>query len=144
MSDKPFPVPTVQYTKLFVNGQFCESKAKRTFASINPYTGQTVASIQEAGRDDVDWTVKCARKAFTEWKQLDASQRGRLLTKLGDLIEANLETIAVGGDDRTVLISLLIPLPGTGFAREWNPHHGKPAHGWSSSSNISILRRTCR
>ena len=90
-----FPKPTVEYTKLFVNGQFCESKLKRTFVSTNPFTGEPVANIQEANRDDVDWTVKCARKAFTTWSELDASQRGRLLYQLADLIEKHLENIAV-------------------------------------------------
>ena len=95
MSTTPVPVPTVKFTQLFYYGQFCDSKSKQTFASVNPYTGKVVANIQEANLEDVDAAVKLAGKAFTEWRKLDASRRGRLLTRLGDLIEENLTTIAV-------------------------------------------------
>jgi acyl-CoA reductase-like NAD-dependent aldehyde dehydrogenase len=50
--------------------------------------GQAVAATQE----DVDFAVSSARNAYnTVWKGLDASQRGRLMNKLADLIEANSE-----------------------------------------------------
>lgn len=94
---KRFATPSVKYTQLFINGQFVNSRLGRSFTSTNPFTGEVVASLQEAGQEDVDAAVKCARKAFsgTEWRAIDASKRGRLLHQLGDLVEEHLETIAV-------------------------------------------------
>lgn len=92
---KRFATPSVKYTQLFINGQFVNSRLGRSFTSTNPFTGEVVASLQEAGQEDVDAAVKNARKAFTEWRAIDASKRGRLLHQLGDLVEEHLETIAV-------------------------------------------------
>ncbi|XP_017460884.1 PREDICTED: aldehyde dehydrogenase family 2 member B4, mitochondrial-like, partial [Rhagoletis zephyria] len=91
---KRLPMPSVQYTQLFINGRFVDSRLGRTFPSFNPFTGQQVATVQEAGQEDVDAAVKAARAAFEVWRAMDASQRGRILYKLGDLVEQNLETIA--------------------------------------------------
>ena len=56
----------------------------------NPYTGKPWALIPRGGAADVDRAVRAAHKAFTEgdWPKLNATQRGALLRKLGDLIAA--------------------------------------------------------
>lgn len=77
--------------KLYINGQFVESKGK-TFEVINPATEEPIGNAVAATEEDVDNAVDAARKAFDNvWRNYDAQGRGRLLYKLADLIEANAE-----------------------------------------------------
>ncbi|EHU2363954.1 aldehyde dehydrogenase [Acinetobacter baumannii] len=73
--------------QLYINGQF-ESGAG-TFESINPATGEVWAHMPEARTDEVNRAVQAASQALKapEWAGLTASQRGKLLYKLADLIE---------------------------------------------------------
>lgn len=81
--------------KLFINGQFVESKSGKTFKSINPATGEFLCEVYEAGPEDLDVAVDAAEKAFHgRWSQISASERSRMLWKLAELIEENLEAMA--------------------------------------------------
>ncbi|SFB11708.1 MULTISPECIES: aldehyde dehydrogenase family protein [unclassified Bacillus (in: firmicutes)] len=82
--------------KLFINGEFVESKSQKTFDTYNPATGEVLASVYEAGAEDIDLAVKAARKAFDEgpWSKMSAASRSRLMYKLADLMEANAEELA--------------------------------------------------
>lgn len=73
--------------QLYINGQF-ESGAA-TFESINPATGEVWAHMPEARTDEVNRAVQAASSALKApaWAGLTASQRGKLLYKLADLIE---------------------------------------------------------
>lgn len=69
----------------------------KTFPSLNPTTEQVLAQVQEADAADVNKAVEAAAKAFqlnSEWRQLDASGRGRLINKLADLIERDIDHLA--------------------------------------------------
>ncbi|VDM00572.1 unnamed protein product, partial [Schistocephalus solidus] len=79
---------------LFIGNEFVESRAGKTFPVIDPSTEAVICQVQEADAEDVDIAVKSARKAFalnSPWRTMDASQRGRLLYKLSDAIEENIE-----------------------------------------------------
>ncbi|WP_026568323.1 aldehyde dehydrogenase family protein [Bacillus sp. UNC41MFS5] len=82
--------------KLFINGEFVESKSQKTFDTYNPATGEVLACVYEAGVEDIDLAVKAARKAFDEgpWSKMSASNRSRLMYKLADLMEENSEELA--------------------------------------------------
>lgn len=73
--------------QLYINGQFEDGAAQ--FDSINPATGQVWAKIPEARTNEVNRAVAAASKALQNeaWAGLTASQRGKLLYKLADLIE---------------------------------------------------------
>src|SRR6516164_4920546 len=83
--------PRVKDQPLFIGGKWLDSVSGKTFATVNPATGQTICQVAEGDRADVDLAVKAARKAFEEgpWPKMSASERGRLLNKLADLIEQN-------------------------------------------------------
>ena len=74
--------------KMFIGGDWVESASKEHFESDNPFTGKPWALIPKGGTQDVDRAVRAAHQAFTsgEWPKLNASRRGALLRKLGDLI----------------------------------------------------------
>ena len=85
----------VQPTGLFINNEFIKAKSGKTFDAINPATGKVICEVQEAGDEDVDIAVAAARTAFEgAWGELTPPERGKLLVKLADLIEADKETLA--------------------------------------------------
>lgn len=81
---------------MYINGQFVESTSKKTFDTYNPATGEVLASVFEAGPEDIDLAVKAARKAFDEgpWSKMSAAERSRLMYKLADLMEENKDELA--------------------------------------------------
>lgn len=82
-------------TKLFINGKFVDAVSDKTFASINPATGEPIAQVAEGDAADIDLAVKAARSAYeNEWSAMDSADRGRLLYKLAQLVEQHGETLA--------------------------------------------------
>jgi acyl-CoA reductase-like NAD-dependent aldehyde dehydrogenase len=87
----------VKYTQLFYNNEWHNSKSGKTFATLNPATAEKIVDIQEADKEDVNEAVKAANKAFeltSPWRRMDASERGRLLYRLSDLVERHLAELA--------------------------------------------------
>ena len=83
-------------TQLLINNKWVESASGKRFETINPSTGEVICDVAEADAADVDKAVIAARNAFNQgdWPKLSATQRGQLLYKLADLIEANIEELA--------------------------------------------------
>jgi aldehyde dehydrogenase (NAD+) len=82
-------------TKLLINNRWVSSESGRTFATVNPSTGEEICQVEEADAADVDKAVHAARAAFDgPWRKMHASERGRLLYRLADLIEANADELA--------------------------------------------------
>ena len=88
--------PKVKDQQLFIGGKWLDSASGKTFPTINAATGETICQVAEADKADVDRAVKAARQAFEEgsWPKMNASERGRLLNKLADLLERNQEELA--------------------------------------------------
>ena len=77
-------------TRLFINNEFVNSISGKTFPTVNPATEEIICEVQEADAADVDLAVKAAIDAFklgSPWRSMAASERGKLLWKLADLIE---------------------------------------------------------
>nr|WP_314833366.1 aldehyde dehydrogenase family protein [uncultured Oribacterium sp.] len=79
---------------LFIDGEFCESSDKATFTTYSPATGEALAKVAEATREDVDRAVNAAWKAFDSWKKLDKIQRSKILLDIADVIDKNKEHLA--------------------------------------------------
>lgn len=77
--------------KLLIGNRWVASELGRTFATINPATGEEICEVAEADAADVEQAVRAARSAFElgPWRSMCASERGRLLHRLADLIESN-------------------------------------------------------
>jgi phenylacetaldehyde dehydrogenase len=82
--------------KLLVGGRWVEAASGKTFPSFNPATGEVLAQVGEGDREDVDRAVRAARRAFESgpWRKMTPSERGKLVWKLADLIEAHAEEFA--------------------------------------------------
>ena len=85
-----------QPKQMLIDGEWIDSASGKTFETYNPATGEPLARVAEGDRADIDRAVKAARKAFESghWPNLSPSERGRLLWKLGDLLEQHLEEFA--------------------------------------------------
>ncbi|HVF27863.1 MAG TPA: aldehyde dehydrogenase family protein, partial [Pyrinomonadaceae bacterium] len=81
--------------QLFIDGKWIDAESGKTFETPNPATGATLAEVAEADKADVDKAVIAARRAFEgKWSKMSARDRGRLLYKLSQLIEANAQELA--------------------------------------------------
>ena len=82
--------------KLFIGGHWVEATDGRTFDVVNPATADSIARVGEGKAADIDLAVRAAREAFESgpWSRLTASERGKLLWRIGDLIEENLDELA--------------------------------------------------
>ncbi|MEP1647982.1 aldehyde dehydrogenase family protein [Rhodopirellula bahusiensis] len=88
--------PKVRHTQLFIDGQWRDSASGKTFATINPATEEEIVQVAEGDKEDIDAAVKAARKAFESgpWRTMDARDRGRLMMKLADAIENEIDELA--------------------------------------------------
>jgi len=72
-----------------------DSTSGRTFTTENPATEKTIATIQYAGKEDVEIAVKNANAAFLgPWRKMSGYERGQLMFKLADLMEKNHDYLA--------------------------------------------------
>src|SRR5262245_53635019 len=81
-------------TRLFIGGEFVDSAAAGRIPVTNPHDNSVIAEVAEALPVDIDRAIAAARKALPVWKRMAASERGRLLGKLADAIEADGENLA--------------------------------------------------
>lgn len=77
--------------QLFINGEFVDALDGSTIDVVNPHNGSVITKIAEAKAADVDRAVLAAQQAFPHWSRMFASERGRLLMKLADKLEENIE-----------------------------------------------------
>ncbi|CAI8385411.1 MAG: NAD/NADP-dependent betaine aldehyde dehydrogenase [Acidimicrobiales bacterium AG-410-I20] len=80
---------------MYINGEFCEASDGGRFESINPSTGEPWATAPAATEEDVDRAVRSAHHALYEgpWSKLTATERGKMLFKLADLMTENSELL---------------------------------------------------
>lgn len=83
------------HTQLFIDGKFVDAESGETMATLNPHDNSEIAQIAMAGHADVDKAIHAAQRAYPKWSRLSAMDRGRILLKLADLIEANAEQLAM-------------------------------------------------
>ncbi|MEQ1899947.1 MAG: aldehyde dehydrogenase family protein [Devosia sp.] len=80
-------------TRLFINGEFVDAIGGGRIAVYNPYDDSVLAEIAEARAEDVDQAVDAALAAQQAWGRADATDRGNLLLKLADAIDAHAEEL---------------------------------------------------
>jgi phenylacetaldehyde dehydrogenase len=82
--------------QLFINGQWADAASGKTFATPDPATGDTLANVAEGDAEDIDRAVRAARRAFEEgpWGRMTASERGRIIWRIGDLILEHTDELA--------------------------------------------------
>ena len=81
---------------MLIDGKLVQAASGKTFPVYNPATGTVIANVPEGDKPDVDLAVAAARKAFDDgvWARIGPSGRGKMLWKIADLIERDLEELA--------------------------------------------------
>jgi len=82
-------------TRLFIGGEFVDSVDGDTIDVLDPHDGSLIAAVAQAKAADVDRAVTAATKAADGWSRMAAADRGRLLLRLADAIEADAENLAL-------------------------------------------------
>jgi aldehyde dehydrogenase (NAD+) len=88
--------PAIGQTRLFMNNEWVDPLDGTCFNTLNPATGEVIASVAQGGAADIDRAVKAARRALESppYSTMDAVDRGRLLLRLADLVEAHAQELA--------------------------------------------------
>ncbi|CDZ98425.1 aldehyde dehydrogenase [Phaffia rhodozyma] len=83
-------------TGLFINGEFVDPVEGKTIETIDPTTGEVITAVSAGTAKDVEIAVNVAEKAFEEvWgEKVPGHERGKILMKLADLVEANADELA--------------------------------------------------
>ncbi len=81
-------------THLFIGGEFVDALGGGTLEVRNPHDGSLLAEVAEARAADVDRAVEAAQRAFPAWAATPAAERGRLLLRVADVIEAHADELA--------------------------------------------------
>src|SRR5690606_31326118 len=88
--------------QLYINGGYTSATSGRTFETINPANGEVLATVQAAGREDVDRAVESAKRGQKIWAAMTAMERSRILRRAVDILRerndelATLETLDTG------------------------------------------------
>lgn len=82
--------------KMFINGEWVESISGSVRDIINPYNREIIATVSEGSIDDAKHAIAAARKAFNEndWAAIPATERGKVVHEIADLIERDREELA--------------------------------------------------
>lgn len=85
-----------QEHQLLIDGQHVAAISGKRIDIVNPATAEVIATVAEGDKADIDKAVSAARRAFEggAWPSLTPSERGKLMWKLADLLEENLEEFA--------------------------------------------------
>src|SRR2546427_8184130 len=99
--------------QIFINGKWQAPLTGETYAPINPANEEAIAPVAKGDERDIDAAVGAARKAFDEgpWPRMSPHERGRLVWKLGELIQQNLDERS---EERRV---------GKECRSRWSPYH---------------------
>jgi phenylacetaldehyde dehydrogenase len=81
------------HRRMLIDGQWVNAKSGDSFRVYNPATGEVMANVAAGDYADIDLAVRAARRAFEQgpWSRMTHAERGKLIWKLADLIEENLE-----------------------------------------------------
>ena len=132
----------------FIGGEFVAPKSGAYFADINPATAQQIADVPDSDASDIDAAVAAAKSAFPSWSRTSAEERSRILLKLADVIEQNLNDLACmesrdNGKPLSLARSLDIPRAVANFRFFATAilHHASEAHITDSTALNYTLRQ---
>jgi aminomuconate-semialdehyde/2-hydroxymuconate-6-semialdehyde dehydrogenase len=79
----------------YINGSLQEPTANNYLENINPATGKVYSLCPDSDANDVDLAYQAAKAAFPEWSNMSANNRSKILLKLANLIEQNIDKLAI-------------------------------------------------
>lgn len=112
-------------TNAFIDGSYRPAASGKTFETVNPATGETLASVAACGAEDVDFAVLKAREAFEDgrWSKLHPSERKDTLIRFAKLITRNRRELAVMeslDSGKTIYDCETVDMPETIHCLKWH------------------------
>jgi acyl-CoA reductase-like NAD-dependent aldehyde dehydrogenase len=102
--------------QLLIGADWVQAADGRTFETIDPATGDTIAEVAHAGAEDVDRAVRAATAALEgPWSTMPPAKRSILMNRLADLIEENADELArieAQDNGKPVTIAGKVDVPG--------------------------------
>jgi phenylacetaldehyde dehydrogenase len=85
--------------RLLIDGEWVEAASGKTFETLNPATEENLGWVAHGAAEDIDLAVDAARRRFdderSDWRRMTASERGKVIHRIGDLIERHADELAV-------------------------------------------------
>src|SRR5450432_2550660 len=85
--------------RLLIDGEWIEAASGKTFETLNPATEENLGWVAHGAAEDIDLAVGAARRCFdderSDWRRMTPSERGRVIHRIGDLIEQHADELAV-------------------------------------------------
>ncbi|QAX28860.1 aldehyde dehydrogenase [Leisingera sp. NJS204] len=111
-------------SQAFIDGKFTDAVSGKTFACVNPATGEVLAQVSECDEEDVNRAVAAGRRAFADgrWSRMAPGDRKAVMLKLADLIRENLEEMALLDSldmGKLVTDAATIDAPGSAHFFQW-------------------------
>ncbi|HEY4174250.1 MAG TPA: aldehyde dehydrogenase family protein, partial [Rhodopila sp.] len=91
---RPATASKPRHVRMLIDGAWVDSASGDTLAVENPGRRTTIATIPRGAKADVDRAVTAAQKAFPAWAKTPPRQRGRLLLRIAEAMEARIEEMA--------------------------------------------------
>ncbi|MCB1447650.1 MAG: aldehyde dehydrogenase family protein, partial [Rhizobiaceae bacterium] len=136
-------------TQHFIDGEYVPSADGRTFPSVNPATGITIAEVARGGEAEIDLAVAAARRTFKSgvWSRMDPRARMAVLEKFSALVEANAEEFAVLDSldmGKPVMDMMNIDIPGSAMSLKFFAETIDKIEGAVTSTASSALHYILR
>ncbi|ASP36850.1 aldehyde dehydrogenase [Labrenzia sp. VG12] len=112
-------------TNAFVDGSYRPAHSGKTFSTVNPATGETLAEVAACGAEDVDFAVLKAREAFEDgrWSKLHPGERKDILIRFAKLLTRNRRELAVMeslDSGKTIFDCETVDVPETIHCLKWH------------------------
>ena len=91
---RPVTADKPRHVRMLIDGAWVDSASGAVLAVENPARRTQVASVPRGAKQDVDRAVQAAHKAFPAWSKVAPRQRGRLLLRIAEAMEARIEELA--------------------------------------------------
>ncbi len=100
--------------KNYINGKLLDAKSNNTLENYNPSTGEVYSYLPDSDENDVELAVEAATNAFSSWSVAGIKHRSQVLLKIADLIERDLEKLALAesiDNGKPLWLSKMIDIP---------------------------------
>ncbi|MHA7843558.1 MAG: aldehyde dehydrogenase [Winogradskyella sp.] len=107
-------IPAYAGIKNYINGEFANPESNQWIDNYNPSNGEVYGQIPNSSKEDVEQAFKAAKSAFPSWSQTTLEERSRILIKISELLEANLDRFAEAeskDNGKTVSLAKMVDIP---------------------------------
>lgn len=114
MAAEPGHCNRMQKILNYIDGIECEPAGGKYLDNFDPAIGAPYSLIADSDAADVDLAAKAARKAFPQWSAMPVEKRSAILVKLADLIDRDLEKLALAesiDNGKTVSLATSLDIP---------------------------------